>query len=110
MREPLPLPDEVQQLCHDLKAPARLVTHLQLVHDVACQIIAGLEDHFPTLEFVGDTVCFGAATHDLGKMLHPDELARAGTRHEEDGFRLLENHGKPPYGPRIVLSVETFPV
>jgi len=95
MREPLPLPAEAQRLCHELNASARLVAHLRLVHDVACQIVAGVKKQFPAMEFDGDAVCFGAATHDLGKVLHPDELTGPGKLHEEDGPRLLEANGVP---------------
>ncbi len=96
MNEPLPLPAEAQRLCHELKAPARLVAHLRLVHDVACQFVAGLKEQFPAMEFDGDAVCFGAATHDLGKVLHADELTGPGKLHEEDGPGLLEAHGIRP--------------
>lgn len=96
MNEPIPLPADAQQLCDKLKAPARLVAHLRLVHDVAAQIVVGLEEKFPTLEFDGDAVRFGAATHDLGKVLHPNELTEPGKNHEEDGPGLLEAHGITP--------------
>ena len=108
MKEPISLPVQAQRLCHDLKAPARLVAHLQLVHDVACQIVAGLQERFPTLAFDAETVCFGAATHDLGKALHPDELTGPGKGHEEDGPELLEDHGVPSALARFVRTHGTW--
>ena len=108
MNEPIPLPAEAQRLCHELKAPPRLVAHLRLVHDVAAQIVVGLKKQFPTMEFDGDAVCFGAAIHDWGKVLHPDELVGPGTRHEEDGPRLLEAHGVPSELARFACTHGTW--
>lgn len=36
---------------------------------------------------------FGAATHDVGKTLHPAELSGPGSEHEETGRDLLLAHG-----------------
>ena len=36
------------------------------------------------------------STHDLGKVLHPNELTGPGNRHEDDGPGLLEQHGVTP--------------
>lgn len=96
MKEPRALPTEAQRLCDELEAPPRLVAHLRLVHDVACQIVIGLKERFPALAFDADAVRFGAAIHDLGKVLHPDELTGSGKRHEDDGHGLLEAHGVRP--------------
>lgn len=90
---PRPLPATAQQLCDTLAAPPRLAAHLTLVHDAAVELVEGLRQRFPTLKFDNDAVLFGAATHDLGKVLHPGELTGPGNRHEADGPRLLEQHG-----------------
>lgn len=108
MKEPLLLPAEAKRLCQELKAPPRLVAHLRLVHDVACQIVAGLQEQFPTMEFDGDAVCFGAAIHDLGKCIHSSELTGPGKRHEEDGSGLLEAHGVPPHLARFARTHGTW--
>jgi hypothetical protein len=44
------------------------------------------------LEFDAEAVLFGAATHDLGKVLHPGELTGPGNLHERDGSALLERN------------------
>ncbi|MFI6068662.1 HD domain-containing protein [Micromonospora sp. NPDC051227] len=36
---------------------------------------------------------FGAATHDIGKVRHPDELSGPGSAHEAAGYELLLQHG-----------------
>jgi hypothetical protein len=84
------------RLCGALRAPPRLVAHLTLVHDVAVELIAALDEHFPGLNLDREAVLFGAATHDLGKVVHPDELTAPGTRHEAAGEALLIAHGVAP--------------
>lgn len=91
-----PLPPEAEKLCRIFNAPARLVSHLTLVHDAACDLVAWLQRSFPTVAFDRDAVLFGAATHDLGKVLHPNEITGTGNRHEADGPGLLVRQGVPP--------------
>lgn len=82
-----PLPARAVALLEEVSAPPRLVAHLRAVHDVAAQL----------LDVVGvfglgvdrEAVLFGAATHDIGKALHPAELSGPGSRHEEAGRELL---------------------
>ena len=93
MIRPRPLPDAVRDLCERLRAPPRLVTHLALVHDAAAEIVAALERRFPGLSLDREAVLFGAATHDLGKTVHPGELSAPGARHEAAGEALLIRHG-----------------
>src|SRR5436305_13849132 len=50
---------------------------------------------FPPLAFDGDAVLYGAATHDIGKIDHPDELTGPGHQHEPAGYRLLIARGVP---------------
>jgi hypothetical protein len=96
MIPPRPLPEQIQRLCNVLNAPPRLVAHLRLVHDTAVDLVAGLDNCFPTLDYDDDSVLFGASTHDLGKVLHPKELTTTGNQHEQDGPALLEQYGIPP--------------
>ena len=60
------------------------------------------------MAFDADAVCFGAATHDLGKVLHPDELTGSGKRHEKDGPGLLEAHGVPSEQARFARTHGTW--
>jgi HD superfamily phosphodiesterase len=66
-------------------ASPRLAAHLRAVYDVACQMIERLHARWPELDFDADAVRFGAATHDIGKAKHPDELSGPGSAHEPDG-------------------------
>lgn len=93
---PRPLPEAARRLCEGLAAPPRLVAHLALVHDAALELVDALESRFPDLAIDRDAVLFGAATHDLGKVIHPAELSGPGNLHEADGPPLLERQGLSP--------------
>ncbi|MET8448093.1 HD domain-containing protein [Streptomyces sp. NPDC005209] len=90
-----PLPPEAAELLHRLNAPPRLVAHLRAVHEVAAQLLDWVARECPALEVDRDAVLFGAATHDIGKALHPAELSGPGAEHEEAGRALLLAHGVP---------------
>jgi hypothetical protein len=84
-----PLPDQVARLLRDLDAPPRLAAHLRAVHDVAHQLVDWTARRHPAPRFDRDAVLFGAATHDVGKAVHPAELSGPGSAHEEAGRELL---------------------
>lgn len=88
-----PLPDQAAELLISVHAPPRLAAHLRAVHDVAVQLTQALADRFPALRFDREAVLFGAATHDIGKVLHPEELSGPGSAHEHAGHQLLLRHG-----------------
>jgi len=90
-----PLPGAISELLLSLRAPARLAAHLRAVHDVAWQLTGLLAARYPALTFDRDAVRYGAASHDIGKVQHPDELSGPGSRHEPAGRALLIAHGVP---------------
>jgi HD domain len=87
------LPERVNGLLVALDAPPRLAAHLRAVHDVAWQLTQTLAAQLPHLMFDREAVLFGAATHDIGKTVHVDELAGPGSAHEQAGYELLLRHG-----------------
>ncbi|GAA0451063.1 phosphohydrolase [Actinoplanes capillaceus] len=89
------LPSEVVGLLVALGAPARLGAHLRAVYAVARDLTGWLGVAHPAVVFDREAVLFGAATHDIGKVLHPEELSVPGTRHEPAGERLLLERGVP---------------
>jgi HD domain-containing protein len=93
MKTLMSLPSEVSALLAQLGAMPRLVAHLTLVHDVACQIMDRFAATWPKLSFDHNAVLYGAATHDIGKVAHPEELRQPGHLHEEAGEKLLRDHG-----------------
>jgi len=88
-----PLPADVTTLLSQVSAAPRLIAHLILVHDVASRLVEQITQTFPNVPFDKEAVLYGAATHDLGKAIHVEELVQAGKMHEQRGFDLLQKMG-----------------
>ena len=99
-----PLPQDVEELLAKLNAPKRLKMHLLIVHDVAATIADAFQQAWSTLTLDKDLVRFGAATHDIGKVLHQNELYGHGSRHEESGPNLLMEYGYTPDQSRFART------
>ena len=84
------LPHDARQMLKLLNAPPRLVAHLALVHDVAADLLQSLSAQWQDFPIDKEAVLFGAATHDIGKVLHPSELSGPGSNHEQDGPEFLK--------------------
>ncbi|WP_436536786.1 HD domain-containing protein [Actinoplanes sp. HUAS TT8] len=102
------LPPQAVDLLVALQAPPRLGAHLRAVHDVAWQLTGWLTSTYPGLGFDRAAVLFGAATHDIGKIVHPEELSGPGSRHEPAGRRLLLDAGVEPRLARFAASHGTW--
>lgn len=87
------LPERVGVLLGNLEAPPRLGAHLRAVHEVAWRLADWVDRSHPEMEFDREAMLFGAATHDIGKIVHPDELSGPGTAHEQAGYELLLARG-----------------
>ncbi|MFK0259252.1 HD domain-containing protein [Streptomyces sp. NPDC090445] len=99
-----PLPPAAADLLRSLGAPPRLAAHLRAVHDVAVELVDWVRDRYPDLAVDRDGVLFGAATHDVGKTLHLEELTGPGSAHEEAGRDLLLSRGFPPALARFAAT------
>jgi hypothetical protein len=99
-----PLPGTAVELLRALEAPARLGAHLRAVHDVAWSLTDALGRRRPDLEFDTTAVLFGAATHDIGKVVHVAELTGPGSAHEAAGEELLLRYGVPAHLARFAAS------
>lgn len=91
-----PLGDQVEGLLRELDAPPRLAAHLRAVHDVGCRLVDWMAREHPSVPLDAGAVLFGAATHDIGKTLHPEELSGPGSAHEAAGRALLLARGVEP--------------
>jgi HD domain len=98
------LPPEVRDILAKYAAPPRLVAHLTIVSDVAIKLIKRLDTTWPMLEYDQERVLIGAATHDVGKSVYPNELAGPGTHHEEIGPQLLLESGFPEAHARFART------
>lgn len=76
-----------------------LVRHHELVLEAAEQLVAQLK--FP---FDSGHVLLGAAVHDAGKVLHPNEMSAAGHEHEAAGERMLLAAGFAPHIARVCVT------
>lgn len=99
-----PLPDDAAAVIRALDAPPRLAAHLRAVHDVAGQLVDWLTRHYDQAQFDVEAVLFGAATHDIGKVVHPAELSGPGSAHERDGYELLLDRGVPENAARFART------
>lgn len=106
--QPRDLPFDANHLLTTLNAPSRLVAHVSLVHDAAAEILDALQGRWPDLKIDEDAALFGAAIHDAGKILHPNELTGPGNRHEQDGPGLLQQHGVSPERSRFARTHGTW--
>jgi putative nucleotidyltransferase with HDIG domain len=99
------LPPGAVDICERLSAPPRLVAHLVLVHHTACTLIDRITAKFPEAHFDPDLVRFGAAVHDIGKTLHPNELTESGkNKHQRSGVELLKSLGIPKQRARFAWT------
>lgn len=96
-----PLPARAEELLVQVDAPPRLAAHLRAVHDVAWQLADWFADRLPLDRAA---VLFGAATHDIGKIVHVEELSGPGHRHEAAGRDLLLANGIGPELARFAAS------
>lgn len=88
-----PEPDECLRLVFELSSSAWLLRHHELVLEAARQLRARLHNHVVDVDW--RLVECGAAIHDVGKALHPEEMRGPGHQHEVAGQQLLIAHGFP---------------
>ncbi|GII29105.1 HD domain-containing protein [Planotetraspora mira] len=103
-----PLPEDVARLLLDMEAPPRLAAHLRAVHDTACLLVDAIAGAYPLLPFDTTQVLFGAATHDVGKVIHVGELSGPGSAHEQAGYELLLARGVDERAARFARNHATW--
>ena len=84
-------PRDALLLLADLGASPWLVRHHELVLEAATILCERLCDL--SLAFEREQVLVGAALHDAGKIIHPEEMSIPGSRHELAGQELLTGRG-----------------
>ncbi len=103
-----PLPEHAVDLINALPVSPHLLAHLVLVHDVAWRLVEGIQAAWPELAFDAGAVLFGAATHDIGKVRHPEEMVGPGQAHHEAGVELLQEQGVEPERARFARTHATW--
>lgn len=102
-------------LLRQIGAPPLLIQHHLLVTEAAAQLINGLPENLRR-HIKEQNIMIGAALHDAGKILYPNEMTGPGSMHEQAGLDLLLRNGVDPELARFcsthsdwrqsVLSVE----
>jgi HD superfamily phosphodiesterase len=93
---------DAYELLKRLDAPDHLIRHARLVGEAADLLLGKFKELGVTCDV--RRVELGAALHDAGKILHPNELFEAGSLHEQAGQELLLAHGVQPEVARICVS------
>lgn len=96
-------PTRALSLLAELGASPWLVRHHELVLEAAtqrCELLRGRFD----VAFDRELVLIGAALHDAGKIIHPEETREPGHMHESAGERLLIEHGLGPHLARFCVT------
>lgn len=86
-------------LLEQLGAPRRLIVHHELVVEAARELVSGLARFASS--FDASVVLSGAALHDAGKILHPQELDVPGALHEPSEDLLVALADKLWKGKRV---------
>ena len=94
--------EDAYALLQHLGAPPHLLRHLQLVGEVADELIALFGSLGVTCN--AQAIEMGAALHDAGKIEHPNELSGPGHQHEYAGERLLLAQGVPAWLAHYCVS------
>ena len=94
--------NDAYELLKKLDAPPRLIRHAYLVSEAADLLIEKLDNIGIKLDT--NFVRLGTALHDVGKIIHLDELISKGNKHEADGESLLIANGIEPNLARCCRS------
>ncbi|BCS98686.1 phosphohydrolase [Desulfoluna limicola] len=86
----------------ELKAPAHLIEHVQLVWEAGAVLLKKCRQLGLDLDY--SLVELGIAVHDLGKTVHTVELLGPGHRHEEEGQRILLSRGVSAEVAKVCVS------
>ena len=106
---PKALPVDAARLLNAHGAPPRLRAHLILVHDMATALVDAVAAAWPQVVVDREAILFGAAVHDIGKIVHMEELSGPGSAHEEAGYRLLIADGVPERLARFARTHGQWP-
>ncbi|MEH2075229.1 MAG: HD domain-containing protein [Nostoc sp.] len=94
--------EDAYEFLQNLGALPKLILHVMLVGEAADLLITKLQQL--RILFDQSFVRLGVAFHDVGKILHPDELVAKGNNHEADGEKLLISNGINPNLARCCRS------
>lgn len=102
------LPEEITKILKEKNAQGRLVRHLEIVHQTADLLLEAILRIWPNIKLNTGEILFGAASHDVGKVIVTNELYDKGSKHTQDGYRLLLKYGFTHQWARFALLHEDW--
>lgn len=93
---------EAFELIDKLGAPDHLKTHVTLVGEAADLLISAVSDLGIQLDF--EFIRAGVVIHDIGKIVHINEMTGPGSKHEPEGEKILIENGASLKLARICMS------
>ncbi|MFC3152290.1 HD domain-containing protein [Litoribrevibacter euphylliae] len=97
---------DAYSLLDKLNAPEHLKIHVRLVGEAADLIIDTLQGLGFLLDF--EFIRIGVAIHDIGKIIHTNEMIGPGSEHEPEGEQMLLELGVDARIARCCLSHARF--
>ena len=94
--------EDAYELLNELEAPAHLKLHVRLVGEAADLLINKCNELAVPLD--ANFIRIGVAIHDVGKIIHINEMTGIGSEHEPEGEKILLNKGVTPQIARCCLS------
>jgi len=94
--------EEAYKFLDSMGAPDHLKTHVSLVGEAADLLIEKLKHLGVSLDF--EFIRIGVAIHDIGKIVHTNEMTGPGSDHEPEGEKILKDHGVSSKLARVCLS------
>lgn len=93
---------EAFELIDNLGAPEHLKNHVTLVGEAADLLISAIDDLGVKLDF--EFIHAGVVIHDIGKIVHTNEMTGPGSDHEPEGEKILIEQGVSPKLARVCMS------
>jgi len=93
---------EAFELIDNLGAPEHLKNHVTLVGEAADLLISAIDDLGVKLDF--EFIRAGVIIHDIGKIVHTNEMTEPGSDHEPEGEKILIEKGISPKLARVCMS------
>ncbi len=97
---------DAYDLLNKLNAPEDLKMHIQLVGEAAELLIDKFLEYGVPVD--GNFIETGVILHDIGKIIHTNELAGSGSNHLKAGEKILTDKGIDPKIARCCISHENW--
>jgi len=94
--------EDAFELLNLLNAPDHLKLHVSLVGEAADLLIEKCKQLAISID--ENMIKIGVVIHDIGKIVHTNEMSESGSKHEPEGQRILIEKGVDPKIARCCIS------